>query len=108
MFYCPNCCRFRETDRCPFCGEKHLRAPAAGDMCFLEDVEYLWAGMLEDVLRQNGIAWMTRTDRSAAVAAEIGRVGQHVRFYVHYEDYSRAKDLVDSLFHMPENAPIFD
>ena len=108
MFYCPNCCRFREMDRCPMCGEKHLRAPAMGDLCFLEDVDFVWSGMLEDVLRQNSVDFISRTDRSASVAAEIGRMGQRVRYYVRYEDYSQARDLADSLFHLPGNAPISD
>lgn len=102
MYYCPDCMRLRERDRCPICGTKNLMAPQPGDLCFLEEKDVLWAGMLEDVLNQAGIVHVARSDREAGLAAKLGRIGETVRFYVPFERMPEARELTDRLFHLPE------
>lgn len=102
VFYCPNCHVLRERDRCPICGKRSLMAPRSDDFCFLEETEVLWAGMLEDVLRQAGIPYLVKSDLGAALSVSIGRVGERIRFYVPFERMQEARDLADTLFHLPE------
>ena len=102
MFYCPDCCKFRPVDRCKLCGTRLLRGPAPGDLCFVEELEHPWTGLFADVLNQEQIAFVTKNDRPAALTSRWGYLGDRVRYYVFYEDYPRARELADGLFHMSE------
>ncbi len=103
MFYCPHCHRLREQDRCPICGRRSLMAPRQDDYCFFEQTSALWAGMMEDVLRQAGIPYLTQTEKGAAVTVYVGTGREMISFYVPYGRLSEARDLADRLFHLPEN-----
>lgn len=102
LFYCPHCHVLRERDRCSICGRRNLMAPKRGDFCFLEETEVLWAGMLEDVLRQADIPYLEKSDLGAALSVSVGRVRERIRFYVPFERMTEAKTLADGLFHLPE------
>lgn len=103
MFYCPHCHRLREQDRCRTCGRRPLMAPRQDDQCFLEQTSALWAGMLEDVLRQAGIPYLTETEKGAALTAYVGVGHEKISFYVPYGRLAEARDLTDGLFHLPES-----
>ena len=57
--YCEQCRICFGTDYCPACGSKNIRTPQPDDMCFLTEKELLWSEMLEDVLRQNNVPFLT-------------------------------------------------
>ena len=68
------------------------------DLCFLTEKESIWSGMLEDVLRQNGIAFVTKSSLGAAIATSVGHYMENIRFYVASGDLQRASELVSELF----------
>ena len=96
--YCENCCILFSENRCPVCGSKKVRMPEPDDYCFLTEKEMIWAGMLEDVLKQNGIPFFTKQMLGAGLALKIGPMSERCRFYVPYSHFREADELVEALF----------
>ena len=102
MKYCAHCGGLTENDVCPSCGNRKLRPPEAGDLCFLVEKESLWSDMLADVLDQNGIPCMKKSSMGAGLAIRAGALFETFRFYVTYRDLERAQELVEELFSAKE------
>lgn len=98
MYYCEKCMLLSEGPRCARCGGKKLRAPGAGDFCFLDERGQMWAGMLCDVLEQGGIPCVQRSVLGAGVAMRVGANLERVRVYVPFERLDEARELVGALF----------
>ncbi|MBQ4550409.1 MAG: hypothetical protein IJA49_04895 [Oscillospiraceae bacterium] len=95
--YCERCNRLVYETKCPGCGGKNLRMPAYDDHCFLAEPEPIWVQALEDLLRDNGVEFLTRRVHGAALVTKTG-IPQRVRFFVPYRDYQRAKELNEAFF----------
>ena len=95
--YCERCNRLVYETKCPGCGGKNLRMPAFDDHCFLAEPEPIWVQALEDLLRDNGVEFLTRRVHGAALVTKTG-IPQRVRFFVPYRDYQKAKDLNEAFF----------
>ena len=95
--YCQRCNRLVYEMKCPGCGGKNLRMPAYDDHCFLAEPEPIWVQALEDLLRDNGVEFLTRRVHGAALVTKTG-IPQRVRFFVPYRDYQRAKELNEAFF----------
>ena len=54
--------------------------------------------MLEDVLHQNGIPFLTDGRLGAGLATYSGPIRESSRFYVRWDDMARASAIVDELF----------
>lgn len=96
--YCPDCHILVRDTRCPRCGRKWLDEPAWSDYCYLVEKEGVWAGVLEDCLKQNRIPYLTQNTRGAGITAKIGTVFEKKRFFVRYDCYEQAKALEVELF----------
>ena len=96
MFYCETCRRLQEeaVDKCPHCRSKGLRAPQDGDFVLLTSQESIWAGMLQDLFTQNGIAFTTQGERGAALALKTGPAFERFRFFVPYGQLAQAQELM--------------
>ena len=100
--YCERCGILFEGNRCPVCGNQNVRPPKPCDLCFLTEQETMWAEMLEDVLKQNGIPCLTKNVLGAGLALKVGPMLERVRFYIPYFHLQNAKDIVDELFSAPQ------
>ena len=98
MLYCTHCALLTEEQICPVCGSEDLRAPENGDFCFLTERQALWAGLLSDVLRQEGIPFVKESVQGAGLAAKIGPIAERIRFWVPYDRYPAAKELETAIF----------
>ncbi len=96
--YCSNCYRLTDDKKCPICGSRNLQEPAPTDYCFLIDKELIWATALEDLLKDNGIPFVTKNNLGAGLAAKIGPALERKQFYVPYADYANAKALEEEFF----------
>ena len=96
--YCPNCNRLTDKKSCPICGSRDLREPIPADYCFLTDKELIWATALEDLLKDNGIQYVTKNMLGAGLAARIGPALERKQFFVLYSHYSTAKVLEEDFF----------
>lgn len=103
---CPSCHMLVRGERCPVCDNRWLEEPRAQDYCLLTERELLWAGMLEDCLKRNGIPYLTRNIMGAGLTSKMGSAMELVRFFVRYGDYEQARALDEALF--SENAIIME
>ena len=96
--YCEKCKRIIEAERCPVCKSRKVREPESKDPCFLTEQEYINSGILEDILKQNGIPFLKKDVMGAGLAIKVGPMLERSRFYVPYERLEEAESLVDDLF----------
>ena len=96
--YCEKCKHLFEGDRCPNCRKSHVRPVQPDDPCFLVEKGAPWNGMLEDVLHQNDIPFLTDGRMGAGLAAYAGPRLESSRFFVRFDDLDRANVIVDELF----------
>lgn len=96
--YCEKCRRIIETVPCPACNSRKVRNPEPGDLCFLTEQDYVSSGILEDVLKQDGIPYLRKDVMGAGMAIRVGPMLDRGRFYVMYEKLPEARAVVDELF----------
>ena len=96
--YCKNCSVVFHGEVCPVCGSKKLRAPESDDRVFLAEKEMIWSEVLSDALDDNGIPYFTKGLYGAGMAMKIGPMFEKMRFYVLFQDYERALEIVSELF----------
>ena len=96
--YCENCHVVYESDRCPICGSRCGREATPDDFCLLTEKDVFWGGMLEDVLKQNGIPYYTKHMWGAGMTIRMGYLLENVSFYVPMSMLSQAQQLVEELF----------
>ncbi len=96
--YCEKCKRIIDSDRCPACRSRRIREPQADDLCFLTEQDYVSSGILEDVLKQNGIPFLKKEVLGAGLAIKVGPMLDRSRFYVMYDQLDKAVPVVDELF----------
>lgn len=101
--YCEKCGICFETNCCPACGSKNVRTPQPDDMCFLTEKELLWSEMLEDILRQNHVPFLTKKALGIGMALKVGLMRERVRFYVPYSHLQEAQMIIESLFSVPKD-----
>ena len=64
---------------------------------FLIEKEEIWAKMLIDVLKSNGIPCATRSVHGAGMVVRAGKT-EWIRIYVPEESFQRASELTGELF----------
>lgn len=102
--YCEKCKRIIEADRCPACGSRKVREPEPGDPCFLTEQDYLFSGILSDLLKQNGIHFLIKNVLGAGISVKVGPMLDRSRFYVPLEQLESARSVLDELAASPETA----
>lgn len=96
--YCEVCMKLVDTDKCEDCGNKHLREVEAHDFVLLTELDSLFAGVLEDVLKQHSIKYITKSKMGAGLTALVGNALDKISFYVPMELFDEASNIVDELF----------
>lgn len=96
--YCPSCNLLTNSSSCPSCGSQKVRIPLREDYCRLGEMDVIWKDALADILRQNGIPFVTRSVLGAGLAARIGPALEKIRFYVPYAYLEIAKTLQQGFF----------
>lgn len=98
MNYCEKCKLAFEWDICPHCHSSKLRAPQSGDFCFLDERDVIFARMLLDMLRDNGIECFHQPVMGAALAMRTAPGNERYRLYVPYEKLPEARELMEAYF----------
>lgn len=99
--YCPNCHILIRAHRCPICDRKWLEPPLPEDYCLLGEKDAVWAGVLEDCFRQNGIPYLTQNTLGAGLTSKMGNLFERIKFYVRYDSFRKAQELEEELFRVP-------
>ena len=102
MLYCLKCRNVFEGDRCPVCGSRKMREPVADDLCFLTEEGPLLGGMLEDVLKQNGIPVLSESSKGAALSVITSSLFEWIKYYVRYDHLPQAREIVEEVLHSSE------
>ncbi len=102
--YCPKCRNVFEEDICPVCKNRKVREAAPDDLVFLTEEGPLLGGMLEDVLRQNGIPVLTESNKGAALSVISGPLFEWISYYVRYDHLAQAKEIVEEVLHASAEA----
>jgi len=96
--YCEKCSRVFDGNDCPVCKKSKVREPEAKDPCYLTELDYISSGILEDVLKQNGIPYLKKDVMGAGMAIKVGPMLERSRFYVPFEQLESAAAVADELF----------
>ena len=96
--YCEKCRHIFDGERCPNCRKGKVRQVKDDDLCYLTEKGSPWNGMLEDVLRQKGIPFMTGGRLGAGLSTYVGPILEVTRFYVRWSDLEKAREVVAALF----------
>lgn len=97
--YCEKCkIVFEGNGRCPDCNSKKTREVRNDDTCFLTERPLVLSGLLEEVLRQNGIPFLTKGRLGAGLTMAIGSFIETMCFYVPYSCLEKSKELVEEIF----------
>ena len=67
-------------------------------MCYLTEQSPIWAGMLADVLQQNGIPFFKESSLGAGLAIKTGGLSESIRVFVPASRIDGARELVEELF----------
>lgn len=102
VYYCKHCMIPCEESACPNCGAKKLWVILPEDPCYLTEQQMLWAGVLEDVLKQKGIPHMKRPVYGAGLMKTLGDFRERYDFFVPYEYLPAAREVVEGLFSQAE------
>ena len=104
--YCSKCQTIVEDNmKCPVCGNKKLRQPEPGDICFLTEVEPIPAGILKDVLDQNRIPVLSNSSIGAGMSMRAGSMFERIKIFVRYQNLADAKQIVEKLFAPNDEEP---
>ena len=87
-----------DGEHCPNCHKGRVRQVKSEDPCYLTEKGSPWDGMLEDVLRQNDIPFMTGGCLGAGLSTYVGSIPEVARFYVGWSDLEKAGEIVEALF----------
>ena len=101
--YCEKCSRIVDGDRCPWCKNRKVRNPEAKDPCFLTEQDYVFSGILEDLLKQNDIPFLKKDVMGAGLAIKVGPMLERSRFYVPFGRLEAAAAVLDDLLSSPED-----
>jgi len=98
MLYCQKCkAMIINDDRCRNCGYKKIREIRDNDPVYLATKNFIFAGMLEDILEKNKIPYMTKGGFRVAILGRTGMSG-NTAFFVPYGAYQKSKELIKDYF----------
>ena len=100
--YCEKCCRIIDAAVCPACKSKKVREAGPRDPCYLTELDYVSSGILEDVLKQEGIPYLVKNVMGAGMAIKVGPMLDRSRFYVPFERLGDAEAVAEDLFAAPD------
>jgi RNA polymerase subunit RPABC4/transcription elongation factor Spt4 len=98
VLYCGDCQIAFEGDQCPVCGRKKVREPLSNDACFLCEKQMMWAEMLAEALKNNGIPVVLKKRMGMGMALKVGLMMEHCKVYVPFSCLQKSEEIVDELF----------
>jgi len=105
MLYCPRCKSIITESahvRCPFCGAKKIREVKDNDPIYLTCKNYVFSGLLEDVLKQHQIPCIKKPVHGAALSLWRGNMFEKFTFFVPFGALEKSKELLKELFTKPD------
>ncbi len=98
MLYCPKCMTLTEGPKCRLCASKRLREPEECDPTYLISQNFVFAGAIEELLKDHGIPCLKHSRHGEGLSVTLGYVQETWDFYVPFAQLTEAKALMDQLF----------
>ena len=74
MLYCVSChAVFSTGTSCPLCHKRNIRQVQDSDLCFFTEQTSVMSSVVEDILKQNGLRFVTRPVYGAAISVFFAR-----------------------------------
>lgn len=109
MLFCESChAVFSNGHFCPLCRKRTIRDVKENDLCFFTEQKYLMTSVVEDILNQNALPFITRPVYGAGITAVTGQVLDSIRFYTPYLHYEQACGLMETMFPEEEAGSLSD
>lgn len=99
MLYCQKCKHLCEdsTVKCPNCKSKRLREPGESDTVWLTSQNFIFGGIIEELLADNGIPCMKLGEKGEGLSVTLGYVAEIFDFYVPFSAHERALSLLEQI-----------
>ena len=95
MNYCEQCAALQEGETCTNCKSKKKTLPVKEtDIVLLGSVNAFMADMIEPILKDENIPYIRKGTKGSALTAYAGTMGEVIHFYVSYNLYAKAMELV--------------
>jgi len=95
MLYCESCMHLTEGKRCTKCRNKRLREVKHTDPIFLTTRDVVWAGAVEELLKENDVPVMVQNDVDGGMSLIIGGMSQeNYHIFVPYSKIEKAQQLL--------------
>ena len=94
MLYCETCMMLIAQDKCPACKKNKVREPKENDPVYLLTKHAVWASVVEDILRENGIPCLKRSEQTIVPTIIMGEVATTYRIFVPYGAYGASQELL--------------
>lgn len=79
-------------------GAQLLRNLEGDNYCFLTEKDAVWTEPLSDILKDNGIRFITRNTLGAGIAVRVGPILERTIFYVLQDQLSQAQEILSAFF----------
>jgi len=94
-----------DQEKCPECKKKKLRPPKENDPVYLLSKHAIWAGAVEDILRESGVPCLKRSEQGGALTIITGEIAATYRIFVPYSALEKAKELLAGFFEEDDDYP---
>ncbi len=98
LSYCEYCQVLFEGSRCPVCKNRRVRQPRQDDMCLLCEKDAIWAEMLMQALKNDGIPVSSKSVLGAGLAATVGLLTDRIKLFVPLSRLEDAKEVMEQMF----------
>ncbi|MHB1153101.1 MAG: hypothetical protein ACYCWE_04950 [Eubacteriales bacterium] len=96
--YCNKCKMMFDNNFCPTCKLKAINEPKADDFVFLVEKDAITSDIIEGVFKDNNIIYIKKGNRGAAFSIIAGPLFENFKFYVPYDKYNYANELINAYF----------
>lgn len=96
--YCNKCKIMFGDNICPICNSKGISEPKADDFVFLVEKDAIMSDIIEGVFKSNNIIYIKKGEMGAAFSLIVGPLFEKYKFYVPYDKYDYADELINAYF----------
>ena len=94
MLYCERCMHPTSENKCEECGHKILREVKHTDPFLLTTKDAIWTGVIEELLKENGIPSMTKGLLGGGLTGLMGVGLEKYSIYVPFSALEKAQELL--------------
>ena len=98
MQYCKACMIMTDSKICPYCGRKKLPLLQSRDIVFFCRKDLFESGLLENAFEEKKIPYQKIANQGVGVTLQAGNKLETFDFYILYQDFDLAQELLITMF----------